>query len=166
MRKESLISVLIIACSLLFAFRPARADDAYQQLLGTWTCTSDAGSLVQQTYALSDDGKWLEMRAKWNNDRARAAGYFQNYFIHDASSGAWNTVSYGSNGWAWAGRSTGLKNNQLVFDGIEETNAGAIITRETLTLRQDGKVEHLWEMRNNGVYQRTSHAICSRDADQ
>ncbi len=160
---RSVLAVAFLASGMLVFMSGVRAEDAYATLIGTWKCTSDAGSVIAQTNTLTKDGEWLSMRVDWTNPRQAGSGYFQNFFFRSRE-GSWNTSSYGSNGWAWAGRSPGWKNGHLVFDGIESTNVGAIITRETLTLRGDGKIEYLWEMRSNGFYETTSNAICSRNS--
>ncbi len=109
---------LLVACGVIGTLSIARANDTYAAPLGAWTCTSDAGSNIQQVNTLIDDGKWLSMRVDWTNPRVIAPGYFQNYFFSSPKDGSWNTTSYGSNGWSWAGRSSGWKKDQLAFDGI------------------------------------------------
>jgi hypothetical protein len=156
-------AVAFALAALLLSTTGAQADDTYAPLIGNWTCSSDLGSVVTQTYTLSSDGRWLHMLASWNNTKYNSAGYFDNNFYRDAK-GWWNTESHGANGWSWAGRSDGWKNDALVFDGVEETATGPFITRETLTRSSDGKLEHKWEMKNGeGAYVVTSRAMCTKD---
>ena len=160
-----ILALIILMLTSTISFATARADDTYAGLVGKWTCTSDLGSIVNQTYSLTDDGVWLRMLTSWNNPEHRTAGYFDNYFYRNPANGWWNTTSHGANGWSWAGRSSGWKNDALVFDGIQETFTGPVITRETITRSGDGKLQHLWEAKlgANGTYVVTSRSMCERN---
>jgi hypothetical protein len=158
---KTLLSIVALACAVSPIGAGAQAFPEYGSVLGTWNCTSAAGSSITYTFSMTEDGGWLSLHSAWNNPAGSGAnGFFQNY-LRKFRDGSWVATSYGSDGWTFQGRSAGWRGGALTFTGTQLTGRGEIASRETFTTVA-GKLQHRWEMRSGDVWRTTSDTTCVR----
>lgn len=152
----SLFSVLALA-TLLGA---APSDPLYARLLGTWSCTTAAGSSVVQTYDLSSSGA-MTMHLSFHQLEGWAGGRFDASFAHDPA-GKWITTNHGY-GLTFNGTSPGINGDDLLFEGTQSDGSNAVPTREHFHFVSDKQFEHQWLRQGaDGRWRVTSHAMCYR----
>ncbi len=158
---KTFFSIVALAVALAPTAAGAQAFPEYGSMLGTWNCTSTAGSSITYTFKMTDDGGWLSLHSAWNNPAGSGlSGFFQNY-LRRSRDGSWIALSYGSNGWTFQGRSAGWSAGALVLTGVQQTNRGDYRTRETFTM-VSGKLQHRWEAFADDAWRTTSDTTCRR----
>jgi hypothetical protein len=149
---------------------PELAKVAY--FVGSWTCTGQAEASpfgpahpTEATVHIRKDlggfwqtGRYEEKKTAQNPQPM----IFEMVWGYDAASKAFFVDGYDAFGNRSHEKSSGWKDNVLVFEGDTMGDGPAIPSRDTFTKKSDAVLEHFAEMQMDGKWLRLDHETCKR----
>jgi hypothetical protein len=148
---------MLMLAAILVAASPA--PRVFDQLRGTWSCSTAAGSSVSDTFSIGANGG-IRDHLEWRN--GTTTGSFDQSFSYDAQSDTWHVHNVGSNGIVFDGTSHGTDGNVAVITGTQTVAGTTAPVRERYIFESPKSFSHVWEAKAaDGTWSSTSYSQCS-----